>query len=182
MLSHSGNTSIETNQTLPDRIGPGIRLLFVGINPSVRSTKLGHHFAGKGNRFWQLLFDAGFVPELLTFEDDVLLPKWGYGLTNIVARPTPSMADLSMEDYVVGGVQLRRLVRCCRPASVVLVGITVYRVLFSVPKGPVALGVSIREFAGANVFVVPNPSGRNAHYRYEDMRVAYERLRHSVGN
>ena len=147
----------------------------------MRSAELGHHFAGRGNRFWRLLFDAGFVPESLGFEDDVRLPQWGYGLTNLVARATPSMADLGSEEYAPGGVRLRRLVRRVRPGGVALVGVTVYRTLFPGRRGPVPLGVAVDELAGAPVFVLPNPSGRNAHYRYDDMRAAYARLRQAIG-
>ena len=146
----------------------------------MRSAEIGHHFAGRGNRFWRLLFDAGLVPEPLSFEDDVRLPEWGYGLTNIVARATPSMAGLDAAEYGAGAARLRRLVRRHRPAGVVLVGVTVYRALYPARKGPVALGVSVEELEGATVLVVPNPSGRNAHYRYQDMRAAYARLRRAL--
>jgi TDG/mug DNA glycosylase family protein len=166
---------------LPDRICPGVRLLFVGINPSVQSAELGHHFAGRGNRFWRLLFDARLVPEQLRFEDDVRLPNWGLGLTNLVARPTPSVATLDAAELAAGVARLRRkMIGRLSPAGVVLVGVTVFRALFPARKGPVALGIPVATIAGSTVFVVPNPSGRNAHYRYEEMRTAYARLGESV--
>jgi TDG/mug DNA glycosylase family protein len=161
---------------LPDRIGSGVQLLFVGINPSLRSVEYGHHFAVPGNRFWRLLFDARLVGERLTFGDDERLVEWGYGLTNIVARPTASMAGLSAEEFRAGGARLRRLVRLCRPASVALVGVTVYRALFPGSRGPVPLGLPTGELSGTVVYVVPNPSGRNAHFSYDEMRAAYARL------
>src|SRR5687768_17943372 len=79
---------------LRDRIVPGVRVLFVGINPGVRSAQTGHHFAGFSNRFWKLLYDSRLVPTPITFEDDDRLPEFGFGITNIVARPTPGMNDL----------------------------------------------------------------------------------------
>jgi len=153
-----------------------VRVLFVGINPSVRSAEIGHHFAGRGNRFWRLLHDAGLVPELLDFADDVRLPEWGFGLTNVVARPTPSMADLTPGEFRAGAARLRRRVARLRPAVVAMVGVTVYRALFPEAKGAVPLGEVVGELAGADVVVVPNPSGRNAHYSYAAMRDAYARL------
>jgi TDG/mug DNA glycosylase family protein len=161
---------------LPDRLGPGVRVLFVGINPSVRSADLGHHFAGRGNRFWRLLHEAGLTPRLLDFTDDVRLPAYGFGLTNIVARPAPSMAGLTREEFAAGAARLRRLVARRRPAVVALVGVTVYRALFPGARGPVPLGEVIDRMSGADVVVVPNPSGRNAHYSHAAMRDAYARL------
>ena len=139
-----------------------MRVLFVGINPSVRSAEIGHHFAGRGNRFWRLLHDAGLVPEPVDFTDDVRLPGWGFGLTNVVARPTPSMADLTPEEFRAGAARLRRRVARLRPSVVAMVGVTVYRALFPEARGAVPLGEVVGELAGAGVVVVPNPSGRNA--------------------
>ena len=85
-----------------------MRVLFVGINPGVRSALTGHHFAGFSNRFWKLLFKSKLVPEPITFADDDRLPEWGYGITNIVARPTPGIDTLDAEEYVAGRLRLRR--------------------------------------------------------------------------
>src|SRR5215207_2520336 len=84
---------------LRDRIRPGVRVLFVGINPGVRSALTGHHFAGFSNRFWKLLCESRLVPEPITFEADDRLPEWGYGITNVVPRPTPGINDLRPEEY-----------------------------------------------------------------------------------
>src|SRR5436853_4339135 len=84
---------------LRDRIAPGVRVLFVGINPGIRSALTGHHFAGFSNRFWKLLYDAKLVPERITYEDDDRLPEWGYGITNIVPRPTASISTLERGEY-----------------------------------------------------------------------------------
>jgi TDG/mug DNA glycosylase family protein len=161
---------------LPDRIRPGLRLLFVGINPSLRSAELGHHYAGRGNRFWRLVFDAGLVPEPLTYADDVRLPEWGYGLTNLVRRPTRSAAELTPEDYATGKRRLARLLRRHTPAAAALVGITLYRALDRRHAGSVLLGQWSGTFAGTPLIVLPNPSGRNAAYTYRDMCEAFARV------
>ena len=80
---------------------PGVRVLFVGINPGIRSSLTGHHFAGFSNRFWKLLFDAKLVPERITFQDDDRLPEWGFGITNLIARPSPGIDDLTPAERAV---------------------------------------------------------------------------------
>src|SRR5919199_3857220 len=87
---------------LTDRIEPGVRVLLVGINPGVRSAQTGHHFAGPSNRFWKLLYESGLVPEPVTHLDDVRLPEWGMGVTNLVARPSPGIDDLRPIEYLNG--------------------------------------------------------------------------------
>jgi double-stranded uracil-DNA glycosylase len=151
-------------------------VLFVGINPGVRSALTGHHFAGFSNRFWKLLYDSGLVPEPLTYADDDRLPEWGFGITNIVARATPGIDDLRPEEYVAGRVRLRAKVRRYRPAIVALVGITVYRAMFPEQRGAVAAGLQEERLGDAAVFVLPNPSGRNANFTYDEMRRAYRAL------
>jgi len=164
---------------LEDRLGAGMRVLFVGINPGVRSATIGHHFAGFSNRFWKLLFEARLVPELLRAEDDGRLVEFGYGITNLVPRPTPGIDTLRPAEYVEGLDALKQKVRRWKPAVVAFVGVTLFRSIFSVPGGqPVALGLQRRErFEGARVFVLPNPSGRNANFSYADMLAAFRSLR-----
>src|ERR687895_1555914 len=99
-------TSDWTALRLRDRIAPNLRVLFVGINPGVRSAITGHHFAGHSNRFWKLLWDARLVPEPITYLDDDRLPEWGYGITNIVARATAGIDELTIEDYRAGAQRL----------------------------------------------------------------------------
>src|SRR6476620_2754269 len=101
---------------LRDRIRPGVEVLFVGINPGVRSALTGHHFAGFSNRFWKLLYESRLVPRAITHTDDGLLPEWGLGITNIVPRPTPGIDTLDAAEYVKGRATLRRKVRRYRPA------------------------------------------------------------------
>ena len=116
-------------------------MLFVGINPGVRSALTGHHFAGFSNRFWKLLYQSGLVPEPVTYLDDDRLPEWGYGITNIVARATPGIDELRPEEYAAGRLRLRAKVRRYQPKVVAFIGITVYRAMFPERKGPVAMGV-----------------------------------------
>jgi TDG/mug DNA glycosylase family protein len=161
---------------LRDRIRPGLRVLFVGINPGVRSAQTGHHFAGFSNRFWKLLYDARLVPEPVTYVDDERLPEWGYGITNVVPRPTPGIDTLTREEYVAGCVRLRRKIQRHRPVIAALVGVTVFRALFPNSRGSVALGLQMERIGSAQVFVLPNPSGRNANYSYGEMRRAFRAL------
>jgi TDG/mug DNA glycosylase family protein len=162
---------------LRDRIRPGVRVLFVGINPGIRSSLTGHHFAGFSNRFWKLLFESKLVPEPITFEDDDRLPEFGYGITNIVARPTPGIDTLGPEEYVAGRTRLRRKVTRYKPAVVAMVGVTVFRAMFPERKGPVPLGLQPERLGASAVFVLPNPSGRNANFTYAEMRAAFAALR-----
>jgi TDG/mug DNA glycosylase family protein len=161
---------------LRDCIRPGVTVLFVGINPGVRSSQTGHHFAGYSNRFWKLLFESTLVPEPISYEDDRRLPEWGFGITNIVARPTPGIDTLRREEYVAGRAALIRKVRRYRPGLVAMVGVTVFRAMFPGHTGRVVLGLQPDRLADSDVFVLPNPSGRNANYSYAQMLAAYTDL------
>lgn len=163
--------------TLRDHIRPGLRVLFVGINPGVRSALTGHHFAGYSNRFWKLLYDARLVPEPIGYEDDHRLPEWGFGITNIVPRATPGIDTLAAAEYVEGRSRLRRKIARFRPEVVALVGVTVFRAMFPERKGAVSLGLQPERIGSAAVFVLPNPSGRNANYSYAEMLAAFRALR-----
>jgi TDG/mug DNA glycosylase family protein len=166
------------SRRLKDCVRPPVRVLFVGINPGIRSAAIGHHFAGFSNRFWTLLFDSRLVPERLRPEDDGRLPEWGLGLTNLVPRATPGIDTLRREEYAAGLRALRRKVRRWQPEVVALVGVTVYRALSGLRAGaPAALGLQAKPFEGAAVFVLPNPSGRNANYSYAEMLAAFVALR-----
>jgi TDG/mug DNA glycosylase family protein len=178
---------------LKDRIRPGVRVLFVGINPGVRSARTGHHFAGFSNRFWKLLFESGLVPERITCADDRRLPEWGFGITNLIARPSPGIDDLRPAEYIDGWAALERKIHRCRPAIVALVGVTLYRRLLpllgpSPDRAPrpapraIALGPQPARIHGARVFVLPNPSGRNANFSYAEMLEAFRRLKQEAGS
>jgi TDG/mug DNA glycosylase family protein len=170
----------ETLPALRDRIRPGVRVLFVGINPGVRSALTGHHFAGFSNRFWKLLFRSGLVSEPVTYVDDGRLAEWGYGITNVVARATRGIDELGPEEYAAGRLRLRAKVRRYKPAVVAFVGLTVYRAMFPQRQGPVVMGLQHERLGQTNVFVVPNTSGRNAHYSFDQMLAAFDALRRYV--
>lgn len=169
---------IATLPALRDRIRPGVDVLFVGINPGVRSALTGHHFAGFSNRFWKLLYESRLVPERITFQDDDRLPEWGFGVTNIIARSTPGIDTLRPEEYVGGRKRLLAKIRKFRPRVVALVGVTVFRAIFPEHKGPVATGPQAQTLGGGSVvFVLPNTSGRNANFTYAEMLAAFRSLR-----
>ena len=153
-----------------------MRVLFVGINPGVRSAQTGHHFAGFSNRFWKLLYESRLAPEPIDFRDDDRLPEWGYGITNIVARPTPGIDTLRPEEYVAGRLRLRRKVSKYRPLIVALVGVTVFRAMFPERRDAVRLGRQTERIGDSAVFVLPNPSGRNANFTYAEMLAAFQAL------
>lgn len=157
-----------------------MRVLFVGINPGVRSALTGHHFAGFSNRFWKLLCESGLVPERISYADDDRLPDWGFGITNIVARPTPGIDTLRPEEYVAGRATLRRKIARYQPVVVAMVGVTVFRAMFLEKRGAVALGLQEERIGSSRVFVLPNPSGRNANFSYGEMLEAFRALRESL--
>ena len=175
---------------LKDRITPGVRVLFVGINPGVRSAQTGHHFAGYSNRFWKLLFDAGLVPEPITYQDDDRLPEFGFGITNLVARPTPGIDTLSPAEYSAGWKILEKKIKRYSPVVVALVGVTLWRAILpllpidnterAALKTRTALGPMPLQLHGADIFVLPNPSGRNANFSHEEMLDAFRGLRPRV--
>ena len=153
----------------------------MGINPGVRSSQVGHHFAGPSNRFWKLLYESRLVPEPIGFADDDRLPEWGFGITNLIPRPTPGIDTLRPEEYVAGAKTLRRKIRRVKPEVVAFVGVTLFRSVFGKRPGElVVLGPQKEQFEGARVFVLPNPSGRNANFSYAEMLDAFARLRRAL--
>jgi TDG/mug DNA glycosylase family protein len=162
---------------LRDVLVPRPRILFVGINPSVRSAAVGHHFAGPGNPFWRLVFAAGLVPVPLGFADDRRLAEFGLALTNLCPRATRAASELTPAERAHGRTVLARKIARLRPQVVAFVGIGIYREYFGHPRsgGP---GAKPERIAGAPVFVVPNPSGLNASFPgFADKLVWFERLR-----
>ena len=165
---------------LRDCIQPGVLVLFVGINPGLRSAQTGHHFAGHSNRFWKLLHESKLVSESLTYREDQRLPEWQLGLTNIIGRCSAGIDVLDPIEYRQGVASLKRKIRRYRPRIVALLGVTIFRMLFlpkERSKGPLDLGVTAMELAGSRIFLLPNPSGRNAHYSYRQMLTAFQVLR-----
>ena len=167
---------LKTFPPLRDRIQAGVRVLFVGINPGIRSAETGHHFAGYSNRFWKLLFESGLVPDPITYEDDDRLPSFGYGITNICARATPGIDTLLPAEYLIGRAKLRRKIQRYTPEVVAMVGVTVFRAMFPQHKGSVTLGLQKEKIGDSAVFVLPNPSGRNANFTYTEMLRAFQAL------
>jgi TDG/mug DNA glycosylase family protein len=153
-------------------------VLFVGINPSLRSAELRHHYAGRGNRFWKLLHESTLIDRPLTFADDHLLPTYGLGSTNIVDRATASADELSLEDYALGKKKLRKLILRIEPRVVAFIGVVVYRQFFDI-RGKVECGPQTQLIGSSKVYVLPNPSGRNAHFSYARMVELYRGLAES---
>lgn len=163
-----------TGKTVPDIIAPNLHILFCGINPSLYSAAVGHHFARPGNRFWRSLYAAGFTEQLLApFEDRALL-QFGYGLTNIVDRSSARADELDAEELVIGQRQLSAKVQHYRPQCLAVLGIGAYRTAFNRPKA--VMGRQDESLDGAIVWVLPNPSGLNAHYQLEDLKRVYQEL------
>ena len=156
-------------------IGPGLRVLFVGINPSLRSAEVGHHFARPGNRFWPTLHAAGFTPRRLRPDEDAELPAHGIGVTNIAFRPTRAAAELSADELRGGAAELERVVAEHRPALVAVVGLTAYRTAFG--RSGATWGLQPERIGGRPVWVLPNPSGLNAHYKPADFARLYAEAR-----
>lgn len=162
---------------LRDVITMNPQVLFVGINPSLRSAAVGHHFASPGNPFWKLLYAAGLTPSQLTCEDDYRLPEFGMALTNLCRRASREASELSSSEIEAGKRILLRKIRRLQPRFVAFVGISIYRQVCpaSVSKGP---GLKDDVLFGARVFVLPNPSGRNAAFPgFEDKLVWFKHLK-----
>jgi TDG/mug DNA glycosylase family protein len=156
-------------------VGPGLDVLFVGINPGLRSAEVGHNFARPGNRFYPALHAAGFTPRLLAPEEDVDLPAYGVGIANIASRPTRDAAQLSREELRAGAAELETLVADVQPRLVAILGLTAYRAAFGRPKA--TMGLQDETIGGRPVWILPNPSGLNAHYKPADFARLYAEVR-----
>jgi double-stranded uracil-DNA glycosylase len=150
-------------KTVPDVIAPGLVVLFVGINPGLYSAAVGHHFARPGNRFWPALYEAGFTPRLLSPDEDGELPAWGLGVTNLVSRATVAASELSAAELRLGRVALEDKVSRYAPRWTAYVGIGAYATAFG-RRNP-ALGPQEETIGPARIWVLPNTSGLNAHYK-----------------
>lgn len=166
------------NKTVPDLIAPNLRVLFCGINPSLYSAAVGHHFARPGNRFWPTLYAAGFSNRLLSPFDEHELLERGYGITNVVARATAMASELSAQELLKGGQRLRAKVRRYRPQFVAVLGVTAYRAAFARPEA--VLGRQREQLSDAHIWVLPNPSGLNAHYQLKDLASLFGELQQVV--
>jgi double-stranded uracil-DNA glycosylase len=159
---------------VPDVIAPGLNVLFVGINPSLYSVAVGHHFARPGNRFWPTLHRCGLTPRLLSPAEDRELLRFGAGLTNLVARATARADELHPDELVRGGRSLRAKVRRHHPSVVAIVGISAYRIAFAQPKAQI--GPQPLQLANARIWALPNPSGLNAHYQLPALAHLYAEM------
>ena len=148
--------------TMPDILAPGLSVVFCGINPSVYSAVVGHHFARPGNRFWKALHDGGFTPERLHPSRDSELLDHGCGITNLASRATVAAADLEDWELLTGSQVLEEKMRRLAPRWLAVLGISAYRTAFKRPKA--LLGPQEERVGGVRVWVLPNPSGLNAHY------------------
>jgi double-stranded uracil-DNA glycosylase len=161
-----------------DVIAPGLEVLFVGINPGLYSGAVGHHFARPGNRFWKALHGAGFTPRELSPFDERELLVVGLGITNLVERATARADALSGQELREGGRRLRAKVRRFGPRFVAFLGLTAYRVAFDVARADV--GPRPERIAGSRAWLLPNPSGLNAHYQVPDLIRVFGALREAA--
>jgi TDG/mug DNA glycosylase family protein len=162
-----------------DTVAPGLDVLFVGINPGLYSGATGHHFARPGNRFWPTLHRAGFTPrQLQPDETDALLAQ-RLGITNIVNRTTATAAELDADELRQGGDRLRATVARHRPRVVAVLGVTAYRAAFGRPKA--TIGRQPEPLEGAELWVLPNPSGLNAHYQLPQLVELFGQFREAIG-
>jgi TDG/mug DNA glycosylase family protein len=159
-------------------IAPGLRVLFCGINPGLYSAAVGHHFARPGNRFWPTLFAAGFTDRLLAPHEERELLARGYGITNVVARSSGAADELTNAELADGGRRLAAKVRRYRPRILAVLGVGAYRTAFARPKA--RLGLQQERIGDTTLWVLPNPSGLNAHYRAADFADLFRELREAA--
>ena len=164
--------------SVPDVIDHGLRVLFVGINPGLYSAAIGHHFGRPGNRFWPALFAGGFTPRLFSPFEEIRLLDLQIGLTNLVDRATATADELSADELRAGVQRLERKVRRYRPRFVAPLGLTSYRTAFARPKAK--LGEQPDRLAAARIWLLPNPSGLNAHHQPTDLARMFRALRDAM--
>jgi double-stranded uracil-DNA glycosylase len=165
-------------RTVRDILAPNLRVLFCGINPGLYSGATGHHFARPGNRFWPTLHQAGFTPRLLAPSEERELLTLGYGITNLVTRATATADELAPEELVAGKRKLESKVKRYSPQVVAVLGIGAYRTAFK--KRTATLGRQPEELANAILWILPNPSGLNAHYQLANLVEQFQILHQVV--
>ena len=164
--------------TIPDVIAPGLRVLFSGINPGLYSAATGYHFARPGNRFWPALHRSGFTPRQFRPDEQEQLLGLGLGITNIVPRATARADELTKQELREGGRDLLAKAARLRPHWLAVVGVTAYRTAFGHPRA--ATGPQPDPIGPARVWVVPNPSGLNAHTSAPKLAEALREMRESL--
>ena len=168
------------NGKMPDIVAPGLNVIFCGINPSVYSVVVGHHFARPGNRFWKALHAGGFTNRLLLPSQDGELLSFGCGITNVVERATVGAAELSRAELTEGGLKLQAQIRHFAPRWLAVLGIGAYRTAFDEPKA--VLGLQARTIRPTRLWVLPNPSGLNAHYQPADLARLFQELHQAIAD
>lgn len=166
------------DKTVRDVIAPRLHVLFCGINPGLYSGATGHHFARPGNRFWPTLHRAGFTPRQLHPSEERALLSYGYGITNLVPRATATADELSPHELIAGQRRLKSKTKRYQPKVVAVLGISAYRTAFA--QKVAALGEQSERLANAVVWVLPNPSGLNAHYQLADLVEHFRMLRQKI--
>jgi TDG/mug DNA glycosylase family protein len=166
------------DRTIPDVVPPPAGVLLCGINPGLYSAATGWHFARPGNRFWPALHHSGFTDRLLTPAEQHLLPSYGLGITNLAARATAQAAELTAAELAEGGARLEAFVAEHAPGVVAVLGVTAYRTAFGRPKA--RIGPQELTLGGARLWILPNPSGLNAHYTADALAAEFGVLRAAV--
>jgi double-stranded uracil-DNA glycosylase len=159
----------------PDVLAAGAKVWFVGVNPGLYSAAIGHHFGRPGNRFWPALANSGFTPRLLSPFEDATLPEYGLGITNLVARATARAEELSESELRLGAKRLAAKVAAQEPRVVAVLGVTAYRLAFARPKAQ--LERQPEPLERSTLWVLPNPSGLNAHHQLASLSELFGKLR-----
>jgi len=167
------------NKTVPDLIAPALKVLFCGINPGLYTAAIGHHFGRPGNRFWPALHAGGFTPRRFDpTEENELLPL-GYGITNVVARATAAAEELTDEEIIEGGKILRKKVERFTPRMLAVLGLGAFRLAFN--KSRAAIGEQEETIGSTRLWLLPSPSGLNAHHQPSHLAEVFRQLREAIG-
>jgi TDG/mug DNA glycosylase family protein len=182
MPAHSRQTQADlqsaAGKIIPDVIAPGLRVLFCGINPGLYSAAIGRHFGRPGNRFWPALYAAGITPRLLKPDEQDELIAYGYGITNLVPRATAAADELSREELIEGRQVLEEKALRYAPRFLAILGLTAFRTAFRQPKA--RLGLQSEMIGHTRIWVLPNPSGLNAHYQLSDLADLFQKLKEAT--
>jgi mismatch-specific thymine-DNA glycosylase len=146
-------------RTLPDYLRKGMKMILVGANPSDRSARVGHYYAGRSNQFWPMMYESGVIPEALSYEDDRRILEFGIGMTDLVKRPTRGIEEIERQEFAEGRVLLAQKLEEMHPHMIAFNGKTVYE---KFTGRPCKLGLQKEKLYGAHVFVLPSTSGQNA--------------------
>lgn len=160
---------------LPDILANDLDVVFCGLNPGLGAAAAGHHFVGRGNRFWPVLFKSGFTPRLFAPTEDELLLHEGCGLTTVVARPTAGADEIAVSEFTAASAALTSKIETYRPRFIAFLGKSAYSAI--VGRSTVAWGRQTELFGGAGAWILPNPSGRNLGFSFDELVAAYRKLK-----